>query len=77
MLRLRSRTAGAEPGTVVYLIAIDPAAPLDLPAWCHMVGHDHLGTVSGADPAAYALRLAADARPTQPGAPRHPAEPVR
>lgn len=76
LLRLRARIAGAEPGTVVYVIATDPAVPLDLPAWCHMVGHDYLGPVSGAD-RMYALRLAADARPTRPGAPWHPAEPVR
>ncbi|MFG2557585.1 sulfurtransferase TusA family protein [Streptomyces sp. NPDC048496] len=77
LLRLRSRIAGAEPGTIVYVIATDPAAPLDLPAWCHMVGHDYLGPVPVADRATYALRLAVDARPTRPGAPWHPAEPVR
>ncbi|MFE2088751.1 sulfurtransferase TusA family protein [Streptomyces sp. NPDC059460] len=77
LLRLRSRIADAEPGTVVHVIATDPAAPLDLPAWCHMVGHDYLGPLSGPDPATYALRLAPDARPTRPGAPWHPAEPVR
>ncbi|MFD3354251.1 sulfurtransferase TusA family protein [Streptomyces fradiae] len=39
LLRLRARVAGAEPGTVVHVVATDPAAPLDLPAWCHMTGH--------------------------------------
>lgn len=68
LLRLRQRIDGAEPGTVVHVIATGPAAPLDLPAWCHMVGHDHLGPVPGDRPT-YALRLSADARPTRPDAP--------
>ncbi|MER8089252.1 sulfurtransferase TusA family protein [Streptomyces sp. NPDC058316] len=72
LLRLRRRIEGAPPGTVVHVIATDPAAPLDLPAWCHMVGHDYLGPAPGERPA-YALRLAADARPTLPDAPWHPA----
>ncbi|MEU0390691.1 sulfurtransferase TusA family protein [Streptomyces chartreusis] len=72
LLRLRKEVDGAQPGTVVHVIATDPAAPLDLPAWCHMTGHHYLGPVP--DPAGrlvYALRLAADARPTRPDAPWH------
>ncbi|MFM9593108.1 sulfurtransferase TusA family protein [Streptomyces scabiei] len=71
LLRPRKEIAGTEPGTVVHVIATDPAAPLDLPARCHMTGHHHLGHVG--DPArvgpvagdrrTYALRLTADARP--------------
>ncbi|EKX65318.1 sulfurtransferase TusA family protein [Streptomyces ipomoeae] len=70
LLRLRTHIAEAEPGTVVHVIATDPAAPLDLPAWCHMTGHDYLGPVPGDKPV-YALRLSADARPTRPDAPWH------
>ncbi|MEU1571654.1 sulfurtransferase TusA family protein [Streptomyces collinus] len=72
LLRLRKEVDGAQPGTVVHVIATDPAAPLDLPAWCHMTGHHYLGSVP--DPAGrplYALSLAADARPTRPDAPWH------
>ncbi|MDQ3715057.1 MAG: sulfurtransferase TusA family protein [Actinomycetota bacterium] len=29
--------------TVVRLVATDPAAPLDIPAWCHLTGHRYLG----------------------------------
>ncbi|GEB58073.1 hypothetical protein GCM10017674_27430 [Streptomyces gardneri] len=36
LLRLRARIADTAAGTVVHVIATDPAAPLDLPAWCHM-----------------------------------------
>ncbi|MFF9587214.1 sulfurtransferase TusA family protein [Streptomyces achromogenes] len=75
LLRLRKEIDGAPPGTVVHVIATDPAAPLDLPAWCHMTGHHYLGPVPSGEQAALALRLAGDALPTRAGAPWHPATP--
>jgi tRNA 2-thiouridine synthesizing protein A len=71
LLRLRKRIEGVPPGTVVHVIATDPAAPLDLPAWCHMTGHTYLGPVLGERPV-YALELTAGARATRPDAPWHP-----
>lgn len=71
LLRLRDRIQHAQPGTIVHIIATDPAAPLDLPAWCHMTGHTYLGPVPAHDQPVYALRLAADARPTHADAPWH------
>ncbi|MER7901158.1 sulfurtransferase TusA family protein [Streptomyces sp. NPDC096046] len=48
LLRLRARIATARPGTVIHVLATDPAAPLDLPAWWyHMAGHEYLGPVPG------------------------------
>ncbi|MCR8573539.1 sulfurtransferase TusA family protein [Streptomyces sp. Isolate_219] len=76
LLRLRAAIAEAEPGTVVHVITTDPAAPLDLPAWCHMTGHHYLGPVlDDEDSSVYALRLAADARPTRADAPWRTARP--
>jgi TusA-related sulfurtransferase len=57
LLELRAAITGLPIGTVVHVIATDPAAPLDLPAWCHMTGHHYLGPVAGPDRPAYALRL--------------------
>lgn len=60
-------------GAKVHLIATDPAAPIDLPAWCHLTGHTYLGPVT--DPASaptYALRVCAGARSTDPARPWHP-----
>ncbi|MFI5527024.1 sulfurtransferase TusA family protein [Kitasatospora sp. NPDC051853] len=74
LLKLRNRIAGLPAGTLVHVIATDPAAPLDLPAWCRMVGHEYLGPVPGGAAPVYAIRLTADARPTRPGAPWHPAD---
>ncbi|MFF8601366.1 sulfurtransferase TusA family protein [Streptomyces sp. NPDC015232] len=74
LLRLRKEIEGAPPGTVVHVVATDPAAPLDLPAWCHMTGHHYLGPVPDPDGRTlYALRLTPDARPTRPDAPWHAA----
>jgi tRNA 2-thiouridine synthesizing protein A len=75
LLRLRKEIEGLEPGTVVHVIATDPAAPLDLPAWCHLTGHEYLGRLPDVDDRpVYALRLTADAHPTRPDAPWHRAE---
>ncbi|MFI0406516.1 sulfurtransferase TusA family protein [Actinomadura sp. 3N508] len=77
LLHLRERLAGLRPGTLVHLLATDPAAPLDLAAWCHLTGHNYLGPVpvrpiraTNAVPG-YALRVAAEARATRPEAPWH------
>ena len=36
-------------GDTVELAADDPAARLDVPAWCRMRGHDYLGESAAAD----------------------------
>ncbi|MFF4771394.1 cysteine desulfurase/sulfurtransferase TusA family protein [Microtetraspora fusca] len=71
LLKLRDRIEGAAPGTVVHIIATDPVAPVDLPAWCHMTGHDYLGPVPGDGPPVYAVRLASSERRTRPDRPWH------
>jgi tRNA 2-thiouridine synthesizing protein A len=70
LLELRARIADLPAGAEIHLIASDPAAPIDLPAWCHLTGHAYLGPIpaTGGTPA-YALRVTADARPTRPDAP--------
>jgi tRNA 2-thiouridine synthesizing protein A len=61
--------AGLPAGVIVHLIATDPAAPLDLAAWCHLTGHIYLGPLPGADRPTYRLCLAALPRTTQAGSP--------
>lgn len=70
LLELSGRLTQVPPGTVVHLVAHDPAAPLDLATWCHLTGHTYLGPVpaSAAAPT-YALRISAAHRPTQPHSP--------
>ncbi|MFJ1652884.1 sulfurtransferase TusA family protein [Streptomyces sp. NPDC088337] len=79
LLKLRAAFGDAAPGTLVHVVATDPAAPLDLPAWCHMTGHTYLGPLpSGTEQAehtVYALRISADAHATRSDAPWHTALP--
>jgi tRNA 2-thiouridine synthesizing protein A len=77
LLELRARICGLPAGTVIHLIASDPAAPLDLPAWCHLTGHAYLGPVPAARPT-YAMRTGRHRRGFPLAAPRLtriPAEP--
>lgn len=39
VLELRQKLRGVAPGAVVRVIATDPGAPEDIPAWLRMVGH--------------------------------------
>jgi SAM-dependent methyltransferase len=55
---------------VIHLSATDPAAPVDLAAWCHLTGHAYLGLVP--EPLggpAYALRVSVTHRQTEPYSP--------
>ncbi|MBG0817203.1 sulfurtransferase TusA family protein [Planomonospora sp. ID82291] len=75
LIELRRLVTGLAPGTVVHLITADPAAPIDLPAWCHLTGHAYLGPTGAYAPhAAYALAVAADARSTAADRPWHSGE---
>jgi tRNA 2-thiouridine synthesizing protein A len=69
LIELRRLTLHVPPGTVIHLIAIDPAAPLDLPAWCHLTGHTYLGLAPGTDRPTYTVRVAAVAALTDPDRP--------
>lgn len=39
VLELRAQLRALAPGAVLHVIARDPAAPVDLPAWCGLTGH--------------------------------------
>lgn len=43
LLVLAARARQLPPGSRIRLLASDPAAPLDLPAWCHLTGHRYRG----------------------------------
>jgi tRNA 2-thiouridine synthesizing protein A len=63
--------------TVVRLVATDPAAPLDIPAWCHLTGHRYLG--SGRQPDGrphYDLEVSSRSVRVQADRPWHLATPV-
>lgn len=74
LIELRRLVDDLSPGSVVHLIATDPAAPIDLPAWCHLTGHTYLGRVPGCDRPTYAVRVRAGARATRARSPWHLAD---
>ncbi|MGE3541989.1 MAG: sulfurtransferase TusA family protein [Candidatus Tectimicrobiota bacterium] len=43
-------------GTLVEVRALDPGAPVDIPAWCRMVGHALLIRAGGPDRTHYLIR---------------------
>ena len=44
------------PGALVEVRALDPGAPIDIPAWCRMVGHELLVRARGPDNVHYLIR---------------------
>ncbi|MFI7705871.1 sulfurtransferase TusA family protein [Nonomuraea sp. NPDC049480] len=71
LIELRGHVRQAGSGALIHLIATDPAAPVDLPAWCHLTGHTYLGKVEGTERPTYALRVAGAAQDTEEARPWH------
>ncbi len=61
LLLTRARIVDLPPESAVTVATDDPAAPLDLPAWCHLTGHRYLGPVQSDLGQAYRIELAAGA----------------
>lgn len=68
LLALHARLRDVPAGTRVRLVATDPAAPLDVPAWCHLTGHVYGGAGRHTDSRpCYAVTVCAGARRPRPG----------
>ncbi len=68
LLVLARRLRRAAPGTTIRLVATDPAAVIDVPAWCHLTGHRYLGQGHQPDGRAhYDLETTATPRVTRSG----------
>jgi tRNA 2-thiouridine synthesizing protein A len=52
VLQLRFRMMAMVPGAVLRLVATDPGAPADIPAWCRLTGHALIET----QPPVYLIR---------------------
>jgi len=52
VFELRTRVHGLQPGETLEVIARDPGARVDLPAWCRMTGN----TLVSADHPTYVIR---------------------
>ena len=52
VIELARHIVDIEPGATIRLLADDPAARVDVPAWCRMRGHEYVGeTTHGGSPA--------------------------
>jgi tRNA 2-thiouridine synthesizing protein A len=51
VIELARRIGEVEVGGVVAVVADDPAAATDVPAWCRLRGHEYVGTGDGMDEA--------------------------
>jgi tRNA 2-thiouridine synthesizing protein A len=56
VLRARKRLAGMAPGTVLRLIATDPAAIVDVPHFCAEAGHDLISVAEEDGAQVYLIR---------------------
>ena len=67
---LAARARALPSGSQIRLVATDPAAALDLPAWCHLTGHGFLGRGLQTDGRPhYDLRTSDRPRKTNPDQP--------
>lgn len=56
VLKARKRLKGMAPGTVLRLVATDPAAVVDVPHFCREAGHDLLRTGTDGPAQVYLIR---------------------
>ncbi len=57
IIDLAAAARSATPGSVLIVIADDPAAAADVPAWCRMRGHSYEGSEPYEQASAYRVRL--------------------
>lgn len=67
LLEVHRRIRDLPAGAVVAITTTDPAAVIDIPAWCHLTGHRYQGSETTAGGVAHMVELAR----TQKPAPRH------
>lgn len=58
-------------GTVIGVTTTDPAAAIDLPAWCHLTGHTYRGSQLTRTGVAYIVEIAGQRSPVDPERPWH------
>ena len=56
VFELRTRVNGLAPGEALEVVARDPGAPVDIPAWCRTTGH----TLVSAEHPTYVIRRKAE-----------------
>ncbi|HYO20264.1 MAG TPA: sulfurtransferase TusA family protein [Dermatophilaceae bacterium] len=57
LLAVHATVKSLPEGTLVRILASDPAAPIDIPAWCYLTGHRYQGQARHHERAAYDVEL--------------------
>ncbi len=65
------QTRSMPAGSLVEIVTTDPAAPLDIPAWCHLTRHHYRGPSPLAPPGRYLVELGAAPVDVDPQKPWH------
>ncbi|MEP6851428.1 MAG: sulfurtransferase TusA family protein [bacterium] len=59
-------------GTLIGIVTSDPAASIDIPAWCHLTGHRYRGPAAGDSRGGrFIVELARRPSPVEPDRPWH------
>lgn len=59
VIALARAARAAELGAVIVVMADDPAAEFDIPAWCRMTGNEFVSASDASPGQAYAVRISA------------------
>jgi cysteine desulfurase len=57
VIALARAARSASAGAVLVVVADDPAAEFDIPAWCRMTGNEYLSSALHDSGTAYAVRI--------------------
>ena len=71
LLVVHRRVRDLPADTMIAISTSDPAAVIDIPAWCHLTGHRYQGTQPDGDGTAYIVEIARQPNPVDPKMPWH------
>ncbi len=69
LILVSQRIGGLAAGTLVGIATTDPAAAIDIPAWCYLTGHTYEGPAGGAPDGPFLVRLRTTTHVTDPRRP--------
>lgn len=71
LMAIHRRVRDLAGGTVVGIASSDPAAAIDIPAWCHLTGHRYHGPAATTDGAHFVVEIVQHPTPVDPERPWH------
>ncbi|HYO19084.1 MAG TPA: sulfurtransferase TusA family protein [Dermatophilaceae bacterium] len=71
LILVHQRVRDLPGGTLIGIATTDPAAVIDLPAWCYLTGHDYRGPATTDAGSPFVIQLAERPNPIDPDRPWH------